>query len=341
MGRGRDKATGRAVIRNPRRRRREPCDNSLRVDRVAGDPSVVSKSAFVLVNAVMLPSASRASHDLLVQSITCGAAARSGAAAASHCSHTSALVEEGVVHDPGSPRPLLLVLAHGVGERELATVRDAAGWRTDLGHASLALPGNPVRDCLHELDATADLRNLGIDVDRSSLLLRPAGRTDETAMQALAGRALGPAPVTLFEATSVLAQAIAGGTHAALVAAAELGTMLTRLGTRVRRGDLPEVWLIGLGSAAAVHTTFDLDAAWQQHVLAPLADDLALRLLPGLATILGDNQRALDLAAHTLGNAPFARHGHLLPRRPGRLRFAAGAGIAFGKRRTCARPARR
>ncbi|MBL9077170.1 MAG: hypothetical protein JNL08_06695 [Planctomycetes bacterium] len=237
-----------------------------------------------------------------------------------------------------NPRPLLCVLAHGIGPRELAAVQ--AGAATAFGvqpSAALALPAQPVAALLGDLDAVRYLEDLGVAVDRSCLVLRPAGRTDPTAAGVLARRATGPADVTLFEATDVLAQAAVGGPVAAHAAAVRLGELLARLAAILRRGDAPELWCVGLGAPVAVATTFDVAAAWRRRALPPVGDDLALRVTPGLTTVTAANQRALDLAAHWLQAPPFAAHGTVAADRAGSLQFAARSGVAFGRARFTAR----
>jgi hypothetical protein len=232
-------------------------------------------------------------------------------------------------------RPLLLVLAHGIGATELARLR-GSGFGGAMPAAAVRLPDLPVQEVL-TAGAAHELQDLGVAVDRCCLTLRPAARTDATAVEMLAQRATGPAEVTLFEARDILAQAMLGGPVAAAAAAEQFAALVERLGAVLRRGDAPELWFVGLGSPVAVHTTFDLAAAWQQHVLPPLADDLTLRTTPGEATVRADNQRALDLAAHALQRAPFASRGRVRSIGNSQLQFVADPGIAFAPHRLAAR----
>ncbi len=234
--------------------------------------------------------------------------------------------------------PLLLVLAHGIGEPELTQLRNAGSWSGTLPKAPVRLPDAPVTSVL-QAGAAAELRDLGVAVDLSPLLLRPAGRTDATAAELLARRATGPADVTVFEATDVLLQAMAGGPVAAAAATQQLAALLDRLVALLRRGDAPEIWCTGLGSPVAVRTTFDLAAAWHRHVLPPLTNDLRLHGTPAAATVHGDNQRALDIAADLLRRAPFAPHGRVRTLGNGQLQFTAAPGVAFGARPLAARAA--
>ena len=236
---------------------------------------------------------------------------------------------------PAAARPLLLVLAHGVGPAELAALGPMAAGVEPL---PAALPDRPIAAVLGEFDATRELTDLGVAVDRSAVVLRPAGRSDATAAEVLAGRPAGPADVTLFEARDVLAAAMVGGRAAAAAAATWLGDLLQRLATILRRGDPPELWFVGLGAPIATATTFDLAAAWRRHVLPPLGDDLTLRVGPASAIVRGANQRALDRAAGLLQQTPFARHVTLTPCATGTLHLEARRGVAFGAERLAARP---
>lgn len=230
---------------------------------------------------------------------------------------------------------MLLVVAHGVGARELDGM-DPAAHR--LGPVTtITLPPDPIGELLHGGDATNELHDLGVAVDRSALVLRPAGRTDATVVARLGERATGPAPVTLLEWFDVLEAAAIGGAAATTAAMARARDLLTTSHERLRRGDAPETWFVGLGSAMPVHTTFDFGRAWNERIVPPLARELHVRVRPDVVTIHGDNRRSLDLAADWLDRSPFARIGTLAAAGPSRLRFFANDGIAFGDRRMAAR----
>jgi len=248
--------------------------------------------------------------------------------------HGAAAAEEpGVSTAP--PRPLLLVVAHGVGEPELASL-DAAS--LDLpAPAPLPLPPDPVAVLRHAGDATESLHDLGVAVDRTALLLRPAGRTDATVVARLGERATGPAPVTLLEFAGVLEAAAIGGAAAARRATTQLQDLLVTCRERLRRGDAPETWLVGLGSPTPVGTTFDFLRTWRERAVARLENELSVRVRAGVVTIDAANCRALDLAAAHLARPPFAALGTPILAGPGRLRFHANHGVAFGERRLAAR----
>lgn len=235
------------------------------------------------------------------------------------------------------------MFAHGVGASELSRLQEAVG--TLAGTAATPLAGTAELTTglgagLGHLDATEHLRDLGVEVDRSALTLRPSHRSDPTAIERLARRATGPAPVTLFAANDVLALAETDGARGLQVAMAQLACNLERLTAVLRRGELPETWLVGLGSPVAVRTTFDFASAWRQRIVPPLARDLALHLATGHARIVADNMQALVVLARELQKPPFAAHGRLVRAATGTLRFVAHPGIAFAAQRLHARAPR-
>lgn len=234
-------------------------------------------------------------------------------------------------------RPLLLVLAHGIGEDEFDAVRAALTDEPLAPPAPIGLPGHPVSAVLHRLDATAELRELGVTVDRRALVLRPSGRTDATAVEALASRPMGPAAVTLFESVDVLAQAAIGGRPAARRQAAQFGAAIARLRDLLRRGDRPETWLVGLGSPHAVHTTFDFARAWHERIVPPLAREVRVDVFAGSAMVTATNVRALEFVAAVLQRSPFAAHTTAVPADGCRLCCRARDGVAFGRQRVAAR----
>ncbi len=234
-------------------------------------------------------------------------------------------------------RSLLLVLAHGVGDHELAALRATLGAAALAPTAAMRVPDHPVDALLRSLDATASLRDLGVGVDRSSLVLRPRGRDDATAAEVIGRRATGPAAVTLFASTDVLARAMLGGATAARDAARDLGTLFARLCERLRRGDPTETWFVGLGSPEPVHTTFDVEAAWRARIVAQLADETSLRVTDGVAFVAATNRRAMELAIARMHRAPFAACGTPVETGPAQFVFRARPGIAFGRERLAAR----
>lgn len=227
------------------------------------------------------------------------------------------------------------MFAHGVGERELAATRPFFG--QDLPRSvAIALPERPVRLLLDDFDATDELRNLGVTVDRSALLLRPARRTDATAADRVGAGPMGPASATLFESTDVLGAARIGGERAALAASTQLGCLVARLAERLRRGDLPEIWLLGSGSPEPVHTTVDPGPLLDRHLPPPLAGELTVRTAAGSVVIAAANTAALLHAARTLAAPPFSGWGTVRID-DNEARLSAHRGYAFGRRRLAAR----
>lgn len=235
------------------------------------------------------------------------------------------------------PRPLLFVFAHGIGAHEFDAIGGAQDDDALAPPAAIELPEHPVATVLRRLDAAAELRDLGITVDRRSLVLRPQGRSDASAIEALAHRVKGPAAVTLFESFDVLAHAAIGGLPAARRQAAQLAAAVARLRDLLRRGDRPETWFVGLGSPHAVHTTFDFARAWHERIVPPLADEVRLGLSAGSATITAANVRSLDLVAALLRRSPFAAHATAAAAGGCRLHCRARQGVAFGRHRVAAR----
>lgn len=234
-------------------------------------------------------------------------------------------------------RSLLFVLAHGVGEHELAALRTALGPDDIAPAAGMQVPDHAVDVLLRSLDASTTLRDLGVVVDRSNLVLRPRGRDDGTAALAIERRPTGPAAVTLFASTDVLTRAARGGPSAALEAARDLGALLARLRGRLRRGDPTETWFVGLGSPEAVRTTFDLETAWQERIVAGLAEETSLRLADGVAFVAAANRRAMELAFSRMRRPPFATHGTPIETGPAQFVLRARPGVAFGRERVAAR----
>lgn len=254
------------------------------------------------------------------------------------CGASGRRAENPAVTDPA--RPLLCVFAHGVGAAELARLQ------ADLP-ALAAAPATPLAgaidlaaDGLGPLDATDRLRDAGVAVDRSAVVLRPAHRSDRTAIDLLAQRPTGPAPVTLFAAGDLPLLAAREGVRGLRVGLAQLGDDLRRLGLVLRRGEAPELWLIGLGSLVPVRASFDFAAAFGRHLPPPLGRDLQLHVAAGAARVVAANRRALVLAARALARPPFAAHVAVGAGAAGTLRCLARPGVAFGRRPVVARTAR-
>ena len=239
------------------------------------------------------------------------------------------------------PPPLLLAFAEGVGAASLTALRLHG---CPAGAVLLPLtdvPDDPAACLLGPGDASAELRDLGVPLDRSSLLFRSTNRSDDAAVAALSCRATGQAPVSVLELESVLVAARAGGLAAVPKGLTRLSTLLEAAADRLRSGDRPEIWLVGFGDVHAVHTMFDVAHHWHRRIAAPLGQQLRLRVTGEAATVIASNQRALDHARELFTSAPFVAHGAVTTVRPDTLRFAAGTGIAFGAQRVGARAAHR
>jgi len=241
-----------------------------------------------------------------------------------------------------SPRPpLLLAFAEGVGPDALTALRLHGEPAGSVVVPLADVPANPIACLLGPFDAVVELRDLGVAVDRSSVLFRAANMPDAAVIAALSGRVTGPADVTVLAFSSVLDAARAGGNAAVPRARIELGALLEAAGDRLRSGERPELWLVGLGDPQPVHTTFDVERHFVARVPAPLSQQLQLLVGEAAATVIGENQRALDLARELLGKPPFRGCGTTVLPRPGALQFVASAGFAFGSTRVAGRAAHR
>ena len=231
-------------------------------------------------------------------------------------------------------RPLVLVLAHGLRARDLAglsCIESAAA--TPL--AVTEVPDDPEQFLAGEGDASATLFDLGVAVDRSSLTLRPRGRTDAMVLETLRHRPTGPAPVTLLSTRAALDQALGGGDLRHAVA--EVDAFVQQARTILRAGDLPEVWLCACDAAQTARVTFDFAGHYERAFGWPWRQSLHASVRAERAVVRADDQRALEHAAAVLGRAPFRSHGELSQPAPGTLHFTARGGVAFGRRRLAAR----
>lgn len=188
-----------------------------------------------------------------------------------------------------------------------------------------------------EIDATAALRDLGVDIDRSNLLLRPRHGSDETALVTLSQRPTGAAHATVLELSSLVETCLAAGTAALPAAIGRTAGLLRQAAATVRHGQPTEVWLLGPGDLQPVERTFDFATEWSRRVAAPLRRELPLHLTPGQASIWPRSRAALERALDALTNRPFSAFGDVVERGPDIVRLQAGRGIAFGPRHVVAR----
>lgn len=235
---------------------------------------------------------------------------------------------------------LLLALVHGVEAGDLA---NAAG--LSANGCVLPLPATPAHGgtALRHHELTSILRRHGLVLDRRSLVLRPRGRPDATAVAQLTARPTGPAPVTLLEFDAPLQTALHHGAASPTTrkAVAATGVLLRRAADLLRRGEDTEVWILASGRARSVARTVDLHSALCAALAPGLHREFRCSMRPEVARIATTSQRVRDLIEARLGAEPFPKLGHVHraagPNEP--LRFAAAPGIAFGTAPLFARPA--
>lgn len=190
-------------------------------------------------------------------------------------------------------------------------------------------------------DATPLLRELGVAVDRSSLVLRSTASCDDQAIATLSRRPTGPAHATILELRSVVETGVAAGLDAVPAALSLLAQRIARTALRVRSGEPTEVWVLGLGDLQPVATTFDFEPAWRHSRAGPIAGELEVLIGLGCVTLRATNQRARDIACGVLTGWPFRQYGSVTEEFDQRLRFVAAPSVAFGRRRVAARPPNR
>jgi len=234
-----------------------------------------------------------------------------------------------------APRPLLLVLAHGLRAADLGGLT-AAEPATTTPVELTGLPLEPERFVLGGGDASGALWDLGIAVDRSNLTLRPRGRDDRTALENLRRRPTGPAPVTLISTTVARDIALGGGDPGRAVA--EVDAFVAAVRDALRAGDRPEVWLVACGAVETAMVTFDFAGHYERRFAWPWRQELRATVTSEQVTIRAANHRALAHAAAQLQQPPFRGHGTLSAPTADTLRFAACPGVAFGRHRLAARP---
>lgn len=241
--------------------------------------------------------------------------------------------------DRETPPNLLFVLAHGVGRASFTALRAAIGCRPhELPLAAPAGREDAIGLLAGAADATPQLRDLGVEVDRSSVVLRPAASCDAAVVSALAARARAPAPVTVLELRSVLDTAVTAGEGAARRAVAELAELVAAAADALTRAGGPtETWLVGLGEPVPVARTFDFAGAWRRSAAAPLGRELSVAVGLDRAHLRAATASARDLAVDVLRRPPFRGAGVVADGWDG-PRFLAEPGVAFGSRRVLARP---
>jgi hypothetical protein len=232
---------------------------------------------------------------------------------------------------PSAGPPLLLAVVDDLGHGDLAGLGNIAG----AGRTTrlTELPRDPRGYLCGEGDASESLRDRGIAVDRSSLLLARDDSSASAVLGLLERRPTGPAPVTLL----ALRLGPTASPAARQVALAEFELLLAQLRERLRRGDLAELWLAGLGATEPVHTTFDFAAHWLDVCRWPLKEHVRTTVTPGRVIVRAADAASQAQAQALLALPRFTPYGDLAPARRGELAFAARPGIAFGRQPVVAR----
>jgi hypothetical protein len=200
----------------------------------------------------------------------------------------------------------------------------------------LDLPDDPTPGLLAALPAE-ELRALGVAVDRRSLLMQPAWRSDEQAVALVGTRPSGPADVTVLDMRSALrAAAVHGcGTPAASAGVTALLLNIVEARRLLRRTEAVHLWLLCLGPAVPVAHVLDVAAIARRAVGWPHARSLRVHGDGAVARVRSHSHRALALLEQCLPETALAgarcrRDGH-------GLCLLAPPSTAFGRRRVHAR----
>lgn len=238
---------------------------------------------------------------------------------------------------PSTEPALLLVVAHGVGEKALTALR---GQNNLPSHQVQMEPSCESATALltGSADASSLLREQGVAVDRQSLVLRSRTSCDDAAIAALSRRPTGPGHATILELHSVVETAITAGFAAVPAALSALVHRIATAAGRVRSGPPTEVWVLGLGDLQPVTTMFDFQTTWNKSKATPIADELEIQINLGRVIIRARTQVARDIACDVLSSKAFRAFGSIAEAADLQLRFVAARNIAFGRRRVTARP---
>ena len=235
--------------------------------------------------------------------------------------------------------PQLVVLLRGVDAPALAAppFAELAGpVRLPLApsqHNSLQDPAAEFAQTL----PTAELRRLGVAVDRRGLVLQPRWRSDERSVACIAARPFGPAHLTVLELRGPLqAAAIFGlGTSAVRVATAETAQRIAQARELVAARGRPTLWLVALGAPVGVAHVVDVAALVRRIVGWPHGRSLRVHAGSTRARIEAPGHRALALLRKRLPASPLA--GARMHEEPDALVLSAPPCTAFGPRRAFAR----
>ena len=227
----------------------------------------------------------------------------------------------------------LLVLAHGLSLRDRADLDRL--WPDAAAAGAALLPLEPGQDdaaaALGRALPVDALRDLGVEVDRSSLVLFAGWCSDDQQVARLERRIGGPARLTVLDLREPLLAAIAAGSPGdgseraarALLANVQRATSLLR-----RRGPVG-LWLAALGAPVPVTHTCD-GKALLRRLLGRAAGGSRIHAEPHQLTVACGSHRAsmllrARLADTFLGDAVAEDLGG------GRLRLFAPRRVAFGR----------
>ena len=198
-------------------------------------------------------------------------------------------------------------------------------------------------------EGTTDcLREMGLTVDRSSIVLARRRADDHSKVERILRRPMGPADVTILALDDPLAAARLAGTasHGYREAQARTDDHLAAVaGYLQQAGVPPSVWMLMEGPVQAVHRVFSV-ASFVDRLPSSLQQQIEVRVDDGAVLFRCASRpaaRALGkaLAAHPLGNAGRV-FGPAAPPpettlHPGESLVVAAEGVAFGEQRVRAR----
>ncbi len=241
-----------------------------------------------------------------------------------------------------APR-LLVALLEGVGREDIddSLTPFLAEYRSEHGSAPLhrASIAEPALELLAS-DLVGGLRNLGLQVEQRSIVLRPDWRGDGAAIRQLALRPLGPPEVVFLRFADAAAIAARHGARSAahLRALTDLDDLLARAAQLLEvEGAPPQLVLLCMGPMLPTVRTFDPVACLGAMMPGLLRRQLRWKRLPGgLLVRCGSTQAEAHLRELVKG-PPFCGHGATVDDDlagrlllPGELLLLPREGVAFG-----------
>ncbi|MEM7203045.1 MAG: hypothetical protein AAF628_22485 [Planctomycetota bacterium] len=236
---------------------------------------------------------------------------------------------------------LLIVLARGVTAADLRVLPERGALEAAAG---AVLPLAPTRGLWPEQtvvgdDLVATLRQMGLQVERRSAVLRPHWRGDDAALAMLARRPVGPADITLLELRDAATAAEQHGPHSRAheLARRRLAEHVRQARALLRRGEPPRTAVVALGPLPPVHVRVDpvtlLPRSLRRAARRHGAQSPAALLIDAPN---GGHRQRLEAA---LSTDTFCRFGRLLTAAQAtalgfepatqRLHFVARPGVAF------------